>query len=62
MNMGNKYWLNDKMTGVKRSIWRKTCPSTTLSTNNPTSISLKLNLGICKEKSVTQLLRQIWPI
>jgi len=62
MNTGNKQWRNDKMTGVKSCIWKQTCPSTILSTNNPTRIYLKLNLDFCKEKSVTQLLRQRWPI
>jgi hypothetical protein len=39
--------------GENQSIARKTCPSATLSITNPTWTGLRLNLGLCCERLVT---------
>jgi hypothetical protein len=45
-------WSNNGMTvtGEKHRTWRKTCPSATLSTKNPTWTALGMNPGLRSEK------------
>jgi hypothetical protein len=45
--------------GQKQSTWRKTCPSTTLSTTNHTWAGLRLNSGLHDERLVTNCLSMI---
>ena len=42
-----------KLTGENRSTWRKTCPSATLSTTNPTWIDPELKPGLRGERPTT---------
>jgi hypothetical protein len=45
-----------KLTGENRSTWRKTCPSATFSTTNPTWTDPGLNLGLHGDRSATNRL------
>jgi hypothetical protein len=42
-------WRNDT-TGENQRAWRKTCPSASLSTTNPTWTDLGANRGLCSER------------
>jgi hypothetical protein len=44
------------LTGENRRTLRKTCPSPTLSTTNPTWTDLGANMGLCCEKLATNCL------
>jgi hypothetical protein len=45
------------LTGENQVTWRKTCPSATLSTTNPTWTEPGSNPGLCDERLVTNSLR-----
>jgi hypothetical protein len=49
--------INKHTAGEHQSTWRKTSPSATLPSTNPTWTGLGLNLGLCSEKTVTNCLQ-----
>jgi hypothetical protein len=53
--MSMEQWWSE-LTGENRRTWRKTYPSATLSTTNPTWVDTGVNSGLGGERSVTNCL------